>query len=208
MLPDTTERVIVPNDPPRRHGALRDLIGVAVFVLAVIVGAFVLNAFVFQTYSVLGPSMQETLHTNDRLLVNKLPVSLSHAGGKAYLPARGEVVVFENPLFESQTSEEYLVKRVIGLPGERVVLKDGIITVYNRDNPRGFRPDDSLQGPKSPTSGNADLTVPANEIFVAGDNRIGEFSFDSRNGLGTVPLSFVQGPVAARIFPLSQFRLF
>lgn len=204
----SNDHIIVPNEPSHRRTIVRDLIGVGIFVLSVVIGAFILNTFVFQTYSVLGPSMENTLHTGDRLLVNKLPLTTNHALGRAYVPDRGQVIVFENPLYHVQQSEEFLVKRVIGLPGERVVVKDGTITVYNQANPNGFQPDKNLKGPKSPTSGTADVTVPKGELFVAGDNRVDEFSFDSRDGLGTVPLDLVQGPVIARLFPLSQFRSF
>ncbi len=208
MQPDTSNQIIVPNEPKHRHNALRDVIGIAIFVVSVIVGAFLLNNFVFQTYSVLGPSMENTLHTGDRLLVNKLAVTVSHIEGKKYLPNRGQVIVFENPLYHVQQSEEFLVKRVIGLPGERVVLKDGVYTIYNKENSSGFDPDKLYTGPKSPTKGEVDLTVPEGEVFVSGDNRVGEYSFDSRNGLGTVPLDLIQGPVGLRIFPLSKFRSF
>lgn len=208
MQPDPHTQIIIPKEKSRQRSILRDLLGVAAFIIAVVAGALILNAFVFQTYSVLGPSMEDTLYTNDRLLVNKLPVSAQHLRGQAYLPERGTVIVFSNPLYATGQREEYLVKRVIGLPGERVVLRDGIITVYNQAHPDGFQPDTQLSGPKAPTSGTADVTVPRNQVFVAGDNRVGEFSFDSRNGLGTIPLRFVQGPVVARLFPLTHFRVF
>ncbi|MBL8159887.1 signal peptidase I [Candidatus Saccharibacteria bacterium] len=208
MQPNDNDRIIVPVEKSSSHTVLRDLIGVAIFILSVVLGAFLLNTFVFQTYSVQGPSMQDTLHTGDRLLVNKFAVSSAKMSGKQYMPERGQVVVFSNPLFHVQQSEEYLVKRVMALPGEHVVLKKGVLTVYNKENPDGFQPDKLYTGPKSPSSGTADLRVPAGEVFVAGDNRVGEYSFDSRNGLGTVPIEFIQGPVAARIFPITQFKTF
>ena len=125
------------------------------------------------------------------------------------MPNRGQIIVFKNPRYTDGIGDEYIVKRVIGLPGERVVLKDGHYTVYNKQYPNGFNPDDSNHGePGSPTSGSGDWTVPNEELFVSGDHRQGTYSFDSRNGLGTIPLYDVVGPVSFRIFPLNKIRSF
>lgn len=67
--------------------------------------------------------METTLYTGDRLIVNRLPVTWSSLKGKTYVPARGEIIVFKNPRYTLGADDEYIVKRVIGLPGERVVLK-------------------------------------------------------------------------------------
>ena len=98
-----------------------------------------------------------------------------------------------------------LVKRVIAFAGERVTVKDGTLTVYNKEHPPGFRPDDSWDGPGSPTSGDTEVTVPEGSIFVAGDHRQGSYS---RNGLGTVPLYDVIGPVSLRLWPLTKVQGF
>ena len=152
------------------------------------------------------------MYTGDRLIVNRLPSTLSSIKGESYLPERGQVIVFKNPRFNLGMEDEYIVKRVIGLPGERVVLKDGHYIVYNSENPDGFDPDTLNKGePGSPTSGTADELVPQGEIFVSGDHRQGNFSFDSRNGdegMGTIPLYDVIGPVSARIFPFNKVRTF
>lgn len=198
----------VSPEPKRSGRLLRDIIGIVFFVIAVVAGAYLLNNYIFQTYNVFGPSMEPTLETGDRLIVNKSIVSWQRIKGGEYLPPRGQVIVFVNPLDGSLGNEEHLVKRTIGLPGERVVVEDGLITIFNDEFPNGFNPDDNLDGPKSPTSGTADITVPEGEIFVSGDNRIENFSLDSRNGLSTVPLELIEGPVYARLFPFTEFRLF
>jgi signal peptidase I len=191
-----------------RHQGLKDFLSIAVFVVAVIVGAWVINFLVFRSFNVSGPSMEATLHTGDRLIVNRLPVTWAHLQGHAYLPNRGEVIVFKNPLFQQTLSDEFIVKRVIAFPGERVVVKDGVVTVYNKENPNGFDPDKLNPGPGAPTSGSVDRTVQDNELFVMGDHRVGEYSFDSRNGLGTIPYDDIIGPVAMRIYPFTQVRFF
>lgn len=191
------------------HKALRDILGVVVFILAVIIGAWLINMFIFRSFSVVGPSMESTLYTGDRLIVNRLPVSWSNLQGNAYQPQRGDVIVFKNPSFRVGMEDEYVVKRVIALPGERVVLADGTFTVYNSEHPNGFDPDKlTPDGPSSPTDGEVNQTVPAGHIFVSGDHRQDGYSFDSRNGMGTIPLYEVVGPVGLRIYPFTQLRTF
>lgn len=153
--------------------------------------------------------MEKTLYTGDRLIVNRMPVTWSQLQNKEYIPERGQVIVFKNPLFTSGGKDEYIVKRVIAFPGERVVLKDGSYTVYNNENPDGFNPDDQNNGePGSPTTGDVDTVVADGTLFVSGDHREGGFSFDSRNGLGTIPFYDVIGPVGMRIFPFQDARTF
>lgn len=150
------------------------------------------------------------MYTGDRLIVNRLPVTWAQLKNQSYLPERGQIIVFKNPLFNAtHGTEEYIVKRVIGLPGERVVLKDGHYTVYNDAHPEGFDPDDANHGePGSPTSGEIDAVVPEGTIFVSGDHRQEGYSLDSRNGLGMIPLYDIIGPVSFRIFPFTNVRTF
>ena len=113
----------------------------------------------------------------------------------------------------SNVSDQYIIKRVIAFPGERVVVKDGKMTIYNEEHPDGFVYDDDWrvsedEGPKEHTSGEVDTIVPSGELFVSGDNREGSHSWDSRNGLGTIPNCRIIGPVILRLFPLDKIKLF
>lgn len=153
--------------------------------------------------------MESTMHTGDRLIVNRLPVTWEQLQNKQYIPQRGQIIVFKNPKFTLGTGEEYIVKRVIAFAGERVVLKDGEFTVYNSAQPQGFNPDNENDGePGAPTSGAVDRVVADGTIFVSGDHRQGSYSLDSRNGLGDIPLHDIVGPVTLRIFPFTQIRTF
>ncbi len=153
--------------------------------------------------------MEKTLYTGDRLIVDRLPVTWAQLQNKQYVPNRGQIIVFKNPLFAVGNSDEYIVKRVIAFAGERVVLKDGKYTVYNNEHPDGFNPDDANHGePGSPTSGTVDTVVPEGTIFVSGDHRQGSYSLDSRNGLGNIPLFDIVGPVSFRIYPFTAIRGF
>ena len=141
MTKSSKQRIIITAMKPTffdRHPVLQDAIGVAIFIVSVIIGTVIINSFVFRSYSVVGPSMESTLYTGDRLIVNRVPSTISHIRNQTWIPERGDIVVFKNPQISTGLGDEYLVKRVIGLPGERVVVQNGEITVYNNDNPKEY----------------------------------------------------------------------
>lgn len=187
----------------RRQG-LKDILGIVGFIVAVVIGAWLINSLIFRSFSVTGPSMETTMYTGDRLIVNRLPMTWHALQGKSYIPERGHVIVFRNPMFAEMRNDEFVVKRVIGLPGERVVVSGGGVTVYNKENPRGFNPYDGVSVYQSIVTGQIDQVVEDGMIFVIGDNRGGQESLDSRNGLGLVPLDNIVGPVGLRIYPFSK----
>ncbi len=117
----------------KRYPIVKDFVNLIVFVACVIIGTMFLNAYVFRSYNVVGHSMDYTLSENDRLIVNRLAVSMSHLSGKEYVPERGQIIVFLNGEssgkltcnVDSTIKDQYIIKRVIAFPGERVVVKDG-----------------------------------------------------------------------------------
>lgn len=193
----------------KRHPLFKDILGIVIFIICVLIGTILINAFVFRSFSVLGPSMEKTLYTGDRLIVNRLPVTWAEIQNKTYVPKRGQIIVFKNPHYDQATGEEYIVKRVIAFPGERVTVHNGVVAVYNSAHPNGFDPDDAFHGePGSPTSGDVDTTVAKGTLFVMGDHRQGDYSCDSRSCMGTIPFYDVVGPVSMRIYPFNKIRLF
>jgi signal peptidase I len=179
-----------------------------IVILAPVIALLLIN-FVFQSYEVDGSSMETTLHNHDRLIVLKVQRSWARITKHDYIPSRGEIVIFDKKgLVEyGGASERQLIKRVIGLPGERIVVKDGLMTVYNRDHPAGFQPDTMGEYGKNipSTSGDVDVTIPAGQIFVCGDNRSN--SLDSRV-FGPVPAKDIVGNLGVRVYPFSDARFF
>ena len=207
-------RIIVRMDATffDRHPLARDAIGLTIFVIGVIIGTLLMNNFIFRSFHVDGPSMESTMYTGDRLIVNRIPLTISQLQNKQYIPERGQIIVFKNPNYTPASGDdsENIVKRVIAFAGERVTVKDGTVTVYNEENPDGFNPDTDVNNnePGQPTSGDVDTVVPEGTIFVMGDHREGNFSCDSRNCMGPIPLFDIIGPVSVRIFPFDKIRTF
>ena len=140
----------------------RELWDYAKIIIAVFVIAFLLGHFVYINARVPSGSMEETIMTGDRVFGNRL----------AYLfddPERFDIVVFKYPDDESQL----FVKRVIGLPGETVEIKDGKVYINGSETPL----DDSFT-PETPTGDYGPYVVPEGSYFMLGDNR--NHSGDSR----------------------------
>lgn len=190
--------------------ALRGFGSFVSFVGSVILLAIVINLFVFQSYYVDGTSMNPTLQPNERLIINKVPRTIARATNSHYIPKRGEIIVFNSSIISTDGRREQLIKRVIGLPGERVVIDDGKMTIYNQANPKGFDPDNDLHLSLGETDGNRiDVTVPQDELFVVGDNRQPGGSYDSRsNDIGTIPTDDVVGELLIRLLPIDKARFF
>jgi signal peptidase I len=123
--------------------------------------------FAIQTYIVSGPSMESNYHNNEWIVVNKLAYKFAN-------PQRGDIIIFQPPI----SSTKPFIKRIIGLPGETVEIKDGAVDIRKADGSII-----TLQEPyiKEPFSSNyTSIVIPPNEYFVMGDNR--NNSTDSRYG--------------------------
>jgi signal peptidase I len=191
--------------PPRRRERLRNFLSAFRFLATVVLMVGVLVTFVLQSYQVFGQSMAPTLHDGDRLIISKIGKTYARALGRHYVPKRGDIVVFDDPFVD-----RHLIKRVIGLPGERVTLQNGSFVIYTDEHPEGFNPDENSDygDDISFTVGTVDVTVPAGQIFVTGDNRGPSGSTDSRNELGTIPVERVSGSLFLRLFPVTDVKVF
>lgn len=147
--------------------------------------------FVFQPFLVKGASMEPNFHDGDYLIIDELSYRLRN-------PERGEVIVFHYPFDPSQR----FIKRVIGLPGETVAVKNGQVDITTGDGSTVVLPEPYVQGIYTSTGdaiSNAGLILKSDEYFVLGDNRT--HSFDSREW-GMVNRKFIIGRTVLRAWPL------
>ena len=167
-----------PGAKLRLGAALRDAAGT---IIPAIVIALLIHVFLAQATRVYGQSMEPNFHTNERLVIEKMSY-------RFHGPRRGDVIVLRDP----SGSPELLIKRVVGLPGERVTLA----------NNKVFIDGDLLDEPylNQPTQGGArSWVVPPLHVFVMGDNR--SASRDSRI-FGPVPLEELVGKALFRYWPI------
>lgn len=188
---------------------VRGFLSFILFIAGVLLAAFLINQFIFQSYFVDGTSMTPTLQNNDRLIIEKVSRSFSAIQGKAYIPERGQIVVLDSSLIGADGHEEQLIKRVIGLPGETVIIDGGIVTIKNTQKPNGFNVNTELGLILEPTFSDEriEVTVPQNHVYVMGDNRVQYGSQDSRF-FGPVGAEKLEGRLWARVLPLDQAQLF
>ena len=191
-------------------GGWRDFASTVGILATALVVALLMIGFVFRSYQVDGPSMQQTLQNQDKLIIWKVPRTWARLTHHAYIPKRGDIIVFsESGLGQfGQDDTKQLIKRVVGLPGDRVVVKDGSLTIFNNAHPDGFQPDKTLgyAYPNFPTtSGDIDVTLSGSQLFACGDNR--PDSLDSR-AFGPINANQVVGKLVVRVFPTNQIKSF
>ncbi|MBI5220531.1 MAG: signal peptidase I [Candidatus Liptonbacteria bacterium] len=168
-------------------------------VALVTVGAvFLIRTFLVQPFLVSGASMVPNFANGDYLLIDELSYRLR-------APTRGEVAVFHYPNDEST----FFIKRIIGLPGERVAIRDGQVVVSNAEHPQG----ETLQEPYLPLAtqtnprpgGKNEYELGPDQYFVLGDNR--SASFDSREW-GVLTRGEIVGLTRIRLWPPKSFQAF
>lgn len=198
------------NQVDKKSGSKEIFSFVGIIALALIL-AFIIITFVFRSYSVDGPSMEPTLQNGNKLIVWKLPRTWASITGHQWVPKRGDIVVFNEANLSScgQDTTRQLIKRVIGLPGNKIVIKDGHVYVFSKHHPDGFRPDQTLGYDKGnfiqPTTPNETIQLNNHQLFVLGDNR--PVSCDSRI-FGPINTNQLVGQLVIRILPLSEAKLF
>ena len=158
---------------------------VAIAVIAVVI----IRAFVAQPFLVSGSSMEPSFYHGDYLLIDELSYNFRE-------PQRGEVVVFRDP----SEGKSYFIKRVIGLPGERIVIDESGVSIGKDDESFILQEDYVLE---SRTIRHYEVALEDDEYFVMGDNR--GFSFDSRNW-GPLRGDDISGVARLRLWPISRVK--
>jgi signal peptidase I len=149
--------------------------------------------------------MEPTLENGNYLIISKIDDTLN-AITKIFNPKstqnykRGEIIVFKAP----NTSNVFFIKRIVGLPKERVTIKDGKITIYNKENPQGFVLHEDYIGNQK-TEGDIDQIVDDDSVFVLGDNRKHSGSFDSRY-FGPIQKDSIVGNATLRLLPINEMN--
>lgn len=168
-----------------------ELIKLALFAVVTI---FLVRYFLFKPFYVKGASMEPNFFDREYLIIDEVSYRLTE-------PRRGDVVVFRYPV----NRKEFFLKRVIGLPGERVKIKDGQIIIYNQENPEGMVLNESYLPTDLKSRPDTNVNLKPDEFFVMGDNR--NSSFDSRF-FGPVKESDLVGRVWLRGWPFNRAKVF
>ncbi len=147
----------------------------------------VVYLFLVQPHEVKGSSMEPNFHNNDYILTDKISLKL-------HSPSRGDVVIFKAP----RNPEVDYIKRVIGLPGEKVKIQKGYVYVNDKKLDESYLADITNLFPGSFVQEGIDITVPEGEYFVMGDNR--SHSSDSRE-FGPISSNLIIGKAFFRYWP-------
>jgi signal peptidase I len=198
-----------PNPNPETSAPVSGFVSALLFIwdfLKVIIIALVIivpiRYFVFQPFLVSGSSMEPNFQDNQYLVIDELSY-------RFHQPQRGDVLVLKPP----QNEKQYYIKRIIGLPGEKIQIKDGHVIIHNTEHPDGFALNEPylsssvISIPHSTTivSDKNILVLKSDEYFMMGDNRT--YSSDSRDW-GPLKRNEIVGKVFVRVLPLSDFKVF
>jgi signal peptidase I len=164
---------------------------IVVVALAIVIP---IRYFLFQPFFVKGESMQPNFQNGDYLIIDEISYRFRE-------PQRGEVIVFKYPQNESQL----FIKRIIGVPGEKIEINNNVIKVTKKDGQLVDLKETSYLPSSIETAGNINITLENNQYFMLGDNR--QFSFDSRR-FGVVNKNEIIGKVFLRAWPFVSLGLF
>jgi signal peptidase I len=176
-----------------------DFVKVILIALAIILP---IRYFVFQPFIVSGSSMEPNYSNGQYLIIDELSYRLDE-------PKRGDVIVIRYP----KDRKQFFIKRIIGMPGEKVTIDNGRVTITNDKKPNGvtldeeYLPSQGLTFPHNTAivGGKKTLTLKSDEYFMMGDNRLA--SSDSRDW-GVLERKDMIGKVFVRVLPLSEFMKF
>ncbi len=166
----------------------KDIIDIIKYIVIAILIVIPVRMFIAQPFIVSGESMYSTFLDGDYLIIDEISYNLGS-------PHRGDVIVFKYPL----DPKRFFIKRIIGLPNEEILIKEGVITIKNKENPEGFIYQEPYLKQEFKDSLNFETTE--KEYFVLGDNRAR--SSDSRVW-GPLPEKLITGRAFVRLLPFKN----
>lgn len=169
----------------------KDFIDILKFAFIALIIVLPIRMFIAQPFIVSGSSMVPNFHDKEYLIIDELSYYI-------HSPRRDDVIVFHYP-YNTSKKPLYFIKRVIGLPGETVIIKEGHVTIKNSENPNGFEKNEVYIN--EPFDTNGTYTLGKDEYFVMGDNR--NASSDSRVW-GVLDKKYIVGRAFMRLLPLSK----
>lgn len=173
----------------RESSILRELGGWILYILIIIGLTYLIITFVGQRTRVSGSSMETTLHNGDNLIVDKLSYRFRD-------PKRYDIIVFPYK-YEENT---YYIKRIIGMPGEILQIKDGYVYIDGEQLTSDIYGNELIEDPQTAED---PVTLGEDEYFVMGDNR--NHSMDSRDpSVGVLKKSDLMGRAWVRIYPFNN----
>ena len=145
-------------------------------------------------------SMENTLHENDYMIMYRQAY-------RSHEPERGDIVIFQSSLVNEESGKDkLLIKRVIGLPGDDIMIRDGQLYINGEEYKEDYLKDGYTPAFEIPPEGGT-YTVPEGTYFCMGDNRAG--SVDSRyKEVGVVSKEAIKGKVIVRLFPFNKIQRF
>lgn len=171
--------------------------------IGVLAGIFIV-VFLVQRDNVYGDSMKPTLSSGDVIYAQKISTYFN-----SY--KRGDIVILDGHDMEGYNGKEYLVKRIIGLPGETVKIEDGNVYIKPADSTEFYLLQENYlpEGTKTSMMDDAkkkgnEIVLGENEYYCLGDNR--PVSNDSRN-LGPFTADRIKGVAIIRVFPLNEVKI-
>ncbi len=170
-----------------------ELVKVVVISLAIIIP---IRYFLIQPFYVKGASMEPNFYDHEYLIIDEISYRFNN-------PRRGDIVVFRYP----RDPQEYFIKRIIGLPGEKIQIKNGDVYITNEANPENVALNENYlaEGVKTYSLNEDIIALGKEEYFLMGDNR--NSSKDSRS-FGPVNQSFIIGKVLFRGWPFNRVNIF
>lgn len=192
---DTTETVVdsavtrttahsTPQTNEKKEHPLTEIIRFSLIALLIV---FPIRMFIAQPFIVSGASMMDTFHNGEYLIVDQVSYRFNE-------PSRGDVIIFRYP----RDPSKFFIKRVIGLPGEKIAIEGNTVTITNGSHPEGAVLDEPYIASMQPNTF-LEENLGEGEYFVMGDNR--DQSSDSRMW-GVLQEQNIIGRALLRLFPI------